>query len=586
MKKESKNLPLYWIWKVSGKNKWNILWLILLQMLLGISGVGFAWLLQGIIDRAVAKDEKGFWFCAVEIILITVFQIALRAVLRFLREYTLSAAENRLKGRLFAMLLFKDYAAVTAVHSGEWMNRLTSDTVVVAEGMTAILPEVAGMLVKLVGALSLILYLIPEVFWILIPSGLLFVFLTYGFRKVLKRLHKNVQETDGKLRIYLSECLSSLLVVRIFAGEKKAEKESGEKMTEHRAARMRRNHFSNICNVGFGVIMRGAYVLGGIYCGYGILTGAMSYGTFTAVLQLIGQIQSPFANITGYLPKYYAMLASAERLMEVEIFEDAVKERKLEREEIQAFYQKKFWKAGLENVSFTYRTPVQHGGKHLKTGKLNADSMPIVLKNFSLTIQKGEYVAFTGPSGCGKSTLFKLLMCLYPLDSGSRYLEDIEGKRIPLEGSYIRLFAYVPQGNCLMSGSIREVVTFSDERQEDEAVWKALRIAKADGFVRELPKGLNTLLGERGTGLSEGQMQRLAIARAIYSDNPILMLDESTSALDEHTEKELLFNLRSMTDKTVLIVTHRPAVLEICDRQVEMGENGLTEFWQQGRSSE
>jgi ATP-binding cassette subfamily B protein len=307
------------------------------------------------------------------------------------------------------------------------------------------------------------------------------------------------------------------------------------------------------------------------------------------VLQLISQIQSPFANITGYLPKYYAMLASAERLMEAENFtathctmncdsskgagsKSLFRNRetlRLTKSNIQYFYQNEFEKIALEAASFTYMPPVAD----------RTDSqtlMPVVLENVNLAVKKGEYIAFTGPSGCGKSTLLKLFMCLYPLDGGTRYMETCSANKLPLDDRYIRLFAYVPQGNHLMSGSIREVVAFGEDKGA-EAVWNALHIACADEFVRELPDGLDTQLGERGMGLSEGQMQRIAIARAIYSDNPILLLDESTSALDEQTEKQLLSNLRIMTDKTVMIVTHRPAILAICDRQVVMGECGIAE---------
>jgi ATP-binding cassette subfamily B protein len=225
---------------------------------------------------------------------------------------------------------------------------------------------------------------------------------------------------------------------------------------------------------------------------------------------------------------------------------------------------------GLEDASFTYLPPVSEQGH-------DRAAMPVVLEHIDLTIHKGEYIAFTGPSGCGKSTLLKLFMCLYPLDSGERYLEVKGGTQLPLDEAYIRLFAYVPQGNHLISGNIREVVTFGDSAQGDAAVWNALHIACADEFIRELPDRLDTQLGERGMGLSEGQMQRIAIARAVYSNAPILMLDEATSALDEQTEKKLIYNLRSMTDKTVLTVTHRQAILTICDRQVIMTENGVTQ---------
>ena len=181
---------------------------------------------------------------------------------------------------------------------------------------------------------------------------------------------------------------------------------------------------------------------------------------------------------------------------------------------------------------------------------------------------RGRSFIISGPSGVGKSTVLKLLMCLYSLDEGQRYLLTRQGE-LPLTSGWRGLFSYVPQGNQLMSGTVREVVTFGDpeKMRQEEQIRKALKVACAE-FLDELPAGLDTLLGERGAGLSEGQMQRIAIARAIFSDRPVLLLDEATSALDEETELRLLDNLRSMTDKTVILVTHRPAALEIVDKVI------------------
>ena len=550
---------LRWMGAVAGGSGLLIALLTVVQMLYGGSGVGYAMLLRELVNAAVSGSRNGFFRALLRFCALVIVQLALRAAVRALEERCRSTLENRFKQRLFSRLLTGDYAAVTATHSGEWMNRLTDDTTTVANGMTQILPGVSGMGVKLLGALIAILFLEPRFMLILLPCGAVLLLSATAFRKVMKRLHKAIREADGRLRVFLTERLSSMLIVRAFAQEKQTEVQAAALMAAHRTARLRRNRFSNLCNVGFGVVMNGLYVLGAAFCGWGILTGTVSFGNLTAVLQLISQIQSPFANITGYLPQYYAMLASAERLMEAERFPS----------EEPAAQCPDFTELGLRNATFTYQSPVD--------ANTAAQTMPVVVSGFDLVLKRGEYMAFTGPSGCGKSTVLKLLMRLYPLDDGACYFRS-DGREQPLTAAQRGLFAYVPQGNQLLSGTIREIITFGDtERmQQEEALRRALVISCADEFVSGLEHGLDTVLGERGAGLSEGQMQRIAIARAVFSDRPVLLLDEATSSLDEATEAKLLANLRAMTDKTVIIVTHRPAVLRICDKQIDFGGLSVT----------
>ena len=558
-RKQTKN-TLLWMLRVSEGKRWNILFLLVVELLLGGSGVLYALLMRGLIDCATARDASGALHYGTVFVSLVVGQLILRAIGRFLNERSYSSLENCFKKHLFSCLLRGDYAAVSAQHSGEWMKRLTSDTAVVASGMTQILPSLGGMLIKLVGALIVLISLEPRLAKILIPLGFALILVTYSFRKVLKKMHKTIQESDGRLRVFLQERLSAMMIVRTFSREKVTLESADEYMEDYRAARMRRNHFSNFCNIGFGTIMRGAYVGGVIYGAVGIFRGTLTYGTMTAILQLIGQVQSPFANISGYIPRFYAMTASAERLMEADALcrEESLPDHT--ESEISSFYHSGFRAIALRDLCFTYSAPV---------GDDPEVRMPRVLSHLNITIQKGHYVALTGPSGCGKSTLLKLLLGLYAPEGGQRLLLTDSGQ-IPLDISWRGLFAYVPQGNQLLSGTVRQVLTFGDKEkmQQDEKLWQALTIACADDFVSALDRGLDSPLGERGAGLSEGQMQRLAIARAIFSDRPILLLDEATASLDSDTETQLLKNLRAMTDKTVIIVTHRPAALSISDEVI------------------
>lgn len=558
---------LRWILRGIGNSKRNIVLLVFIQMALSICSIVFSWFLRDVVDYAIANNESSFYKYVWMMIGIVVFQILMRAVKRLLEEDTKSYIENSLKERLFSILLRKEYVAVTHVHSAEWIHRLTSDTRIVTENITSILPDIIGIIVKLIGAFFVLFLLIPDFMYIVFPVGLFFIVFTCLFRRKLKELHQKVQEADSDLRIFLTERLHSLLIILVFAKEKQTVKDAKEKMKIHKEHRMKKIHFSNFCNIGFSVMMNAIYMLGVIYCGMGILNQRISYGSFMTVLQSISQIQSPFASITGYLPKYYAMLASAERLMEAELYEERVAQNVLSKEEIRHFYETDFQGIGLENVSFSY-TDISENSKEDKVGFR-------VLENVNLYIAKGEYVAFTGASGCGKSTLLKLLMGIYLPDKGRCYIESTI--RTTMKSEFIRLFSYVPQGNYLMSGSIREIVAFFDREkmEEEEAILYALKIACADTFVMALKDGMDSVLGERGVGLSEGQIQRIAIARAVCSDNPILILDEATSALDEATERDVLKNLRKLTDKTVLCITHRLEALSICDRQVCMMESGM-----------
>lgn len=557
---EKKN-SLKYIYEISQGNKGQICLLIVSRSVIAFISVATALVLREIINAAIAHQNSLFFFYISILIAMICFRIIAGTLSRFLQEKINAQLENKCKKRFFATLLSKEYSYISTVHSGQWMTQLTNDTVIVANGITNILPDLAGMLVKLIGATGFILLMEPRFLYVFIPGIIILLAVSYLSRTKMKQLHKYVQEKDGNLRAFLQECFASMLIIRSYGVETLAVDKASVKMNEHQQARIKRNHFSNIFSTGFAILMNLTYLVGVGYCGYGILIGTISYGSFIAILQLVGQLQMPLANITGILPRYYAMISSVERLIEIEVLNDTNTKPRKTIKEILSIYQNQLNKLEMKNISFSYLRPVN------KKIEFSNNQQEITFQNWNFEINKGEYIAITGPSGCGKSTLLKLMMGLYEPNQGNRYLY-LNNQKVVLDSTWQNLFSYVPQGNYLMSGTIREIIAFSNQEQinDDKAIWQALSIACAKQFVEKLDKGLDTFLGERGAGLSEGQMQRLAIARAIFSNRPIMILDECSSALDDQTERQLIENLRLMTDHTVIIITHRPAALAICDK--------------------
>lgn len=549
---------LRWIVHVSGKDFRCVWWMSAASVSQSLLGLLVAWLFGQVIDRAVALDQSGFWQVVTLLAVVIIIQIALSSVVRWLSEWAASLLENRFRAQVFASVCERDLQDVSSLHSGEWSNRMGSDASVVANNVTGILPGIAGMSVRLVGAIVMLIAIIPETAPFLIGGGILICVLATLFRKKMKALHRARQEALGELRSYVLECLQGLLVIHSFIRERTVQAGADERMAEYRRTRLDRNNFSNLCNTGFAAIMDGAYVIGVCYCGWRLMQGTMSYGTLVVVAQLVAQVEGPFANLSGYLPRYYAMIASAERLMEPLRWPDTYAEMAVPQMEINDLYQGQLRAIHLGGVTFAY-------------GDRGDAGQTLAYPDFEL--RRGEALALTGRSGCGKSTLIKLLMGVYEPATGTRTLMMENGEELAYGAKWRGLFAYVPQDDVLMSGTVRDVVAFGDSENDidDDRVWDALRIACADSFVRELPQGLDTMLGERGSGLSGGQSQRLAIARAVCSGHPVIVLDEATSALDAQTEADLLHNLRALGNRTLLMVTHRPATMAACDRRIDLG---------------
>ena len=509
-------------------------------------GVWFALGTRQVINTAVSGDKDAFLYaCLIQggIILSLVFTQWLG---RHLHDKLEAELDRDWKKNLLHTLLQGDYASVSAYHSGELLNRLNNDVRAVDEGILNILPNCSAMVARILGALGAMLALEPVFTGILLAAGALLLLVTGFARRKMKAVHRQVSEAEGRVSSMMQETLEKLLLVQAMDLGDEMEHRTHSRLDVRFRAQRKRKNIALFANTAISVL----YYLAGFgalaWCAMGLLSGTMSFGDLTAVTQLVNQIQSPFVNLSGVLPQYAAMLGSAERLMELE----SVLREDISRETLPRDTYQQVDAICAENLSFGY-------------------DREEILTDLSFRLEKGCFAVVTGPSGRGKSTLLKLMLGIFRPGSGELYL-DRAGEKVPLERSTRQLFAYVPQGNLIFSGTIRENLLIVAPEATDEAVAQAIFVSAMDDYLPQLPQGLDTVLGESGAGLSEGQSQRLAIARAVLGGAPIVLLDEATSALDEETEKKVLERLRQLPDRTCIAVTHRLTAKDMANAQLDL----------------
>ena len=538
--------PLIWISGQIRRRIPSILLLTAAQAGNALFAVLFALGTRGVIDSAVAGDPRGFGqACLKQAAIIAGILICLTAA-RHLRERLHADLERDWKQRLLHGLLHGEYAAVSAYHSGELLNRLNNDVAKVNDGILTILPQAVAMVTRLIAAVAVLGTLDGRFTVLIVSLGAVVILGTGLMRRKLKELNKTVSTCDGKVSAFLQEVMEKLLMVQAMDVSREVEHRSETLLDERYRVQRKRKNVALATNTGVSILYYGAGFLALCRCAWQLLLGNMSFGSLTAVIQLVNQLQMPFVELSGVLPKYTSMLASAERLMELD---DIQGEQTPVGEAPEKLYRS-MEHLCVEELSFSY-------------------DRERILENASFELPKGAFAAVTGASGIGKSTLLKLLLGIFTPETGRLYLKR-GGQRTELDRSTRRLFAYVPQGNLLLSGTLRDNLTIVRPDATEEELRHAIHVSAMDEFLPQLPQGLDTPLGESGAGLSEGQAQRLAIARAVLGGAPVLLLDECTSALDAQTEQTVLQRLKELPERTCIAVTHRAAALELCDWHLEV----------------
>ncbi|MCR4902027.1 MAG: ABC transporter ATP-binding protein/permease [Butyrivibrio sp.] len=436
-------------------------------------------------------------------------------------------------------------------HTGDLMTRMTSDAGIIADGVITVIPGIVSLLIELVavfGTLFAYSHFLAVSALFMAPFA---VVLSFFLGRIMKRLQIKVQESETAYRSFIQESLANILIVKSFANEKMFSDELSRLREERFGWIWKKSKVSLGSSAVIGIAFQLGYILAFAYGVIQISKGEITYGTMTVFLTLFNRVMSPVVELASQLPKVVSILASAGRVMELQNLEE----------------EKRTGTGNVDNSVGVDVTDMSFG--------YNRD---IVIENSTFNIKPGQFVAIVGESGIGKTTLIRILLGFVNINSGSISYYDRDSNTTNINADVRKFISYVPQGNTLFSGTIKRNLLMGKINASEEEIQKALEVADCLEFINEMPDGLDTIIGEKGMGLSEGQAQRIAIARALIRKSPFIIFDEATSALDENTELNVINNLKDMTPRpTCLFITHRRSVLKYCDRQFRIENRCITE---------
>lgn len=457
-----------------------------------------------------------------------------------------------IRKQVYDKVLNSYWLNISKYHTGDLMTRLTSDANTIASGISSNIPTIIALVFEVFTSFFTLLYYQPSFAYFAILIAPLGALSSIWLGRKLKRMQVKVQESESKYRSFLQESLNNILIVKTFCEEDYYSQRLSELRNERLYWIKKKSKMSLIASTIISFVFQSGYIVAFAWGSYMLSFNAITFGVMTVFLTLVGRIQAPLMGLANQIPQIVSILASTGRIIELQnIPEEPKEEPKLNPNSVGVH---------IQDLSFGY-------------------SDENILDNTNLTIHPGEFVAIVGESGIGKTTLVRLIMSFVTASHGQLLFYNSQGEYEALSAGCREFISYVPQGNTLFSGTISENVRMGNRTATDADVIKALNSAVAYAFVSELPEGIYTVIGEHGLGLSEGQAQRISIARALIRNAPFLILDEATSSLDEETELAVLKNIRNITPNlTCLLITHRRSVIQYCSRELIIQNKRLYEF--------
>ena len=535
---------LKWLWNAWRGNQLQAVLNASIGLLsVGVS-LGHVWAMKRAIDVASGTVEGNLYWAAGVMAVLILLDFALNIAGTWVRNILGIKAQNRMQQRMLDRLLRAEWKGRNHHHSADILNRLEFDVNNVVNFLTETIPSTLSVLAMFIGAF-LYLFSMDKVLAVIV-IGIFPMFLAVSKIYVgqMRHLTRQVRDSDSKVQSVLQETIQHRMLIKTLESDSAMVERLGNTQSELRHRVVRRTKFSVFSNmvVNFGFAF--GYLVAFLWAAIRMSAHTLSFGGMTAFLQLVNRIQGPARNLTKLVPAFVSVFTAAERLMELE--EDPLEEQGT------PIYIKAPCGIRLQNVGYAY----EDGG---------GDK---VIDGLSFDFKPGSCTAILGETGAGKTTLVRMILALVQPQDGK--IEIYHGSTHQALSPLHRCnFVYVPQGNTLMSGTIRENLRLGKLDATDEEMLHALHVSCAD-FVNDLPDGLNTLCSEQGGGLSEGQAQRIAIARSLLRDRSVMLFDEATSALDPDTERQLLNNILSAHDKTIIFITHRPAVIDYCDQTLKL----------------